>query len=91
MVVLTIVRLKLTGTVVRVTGSRAGGGSSTVVSSVGRGGVVTATTPDLGSTGACLGAGPVTPPRSPVSVDCKIFYSYFPYVKSLVNVSKMID
>ena len=54
----------------RVTGSRAGGGSSTVVSSVGGGGAVAATTPYLGSTGACLGTGPVTPPRSPVSVDC---------------------
>ena len=55
-----------------VTGSTTGRGSSTVVSSVGGGGVVTATTPDHGSTGACLGAGPVTPPGSPVSVDCII-------------------
>ena len=79
----------------RVTGSRASGGSSTVVSSVGGGGVVTATTPDHGSTGACFGTGPVTPPRSPVSVDCKIYIInilyVFPHVKSLVNVSKMID
>ena len=77
-----------------VTGSRAGGGSSTVVPSVGRGGVVTATTSDHGSTGACFGAGPVTPPRSPVSVDCKIYiiniFYVFPHVKSLVNVSRMI-
>ena len=56
----------------RVTGSRTSGGSSTVVSSVGGGGAVTATTSDLGSTGACLGTGPVTPPGSPVSVDCMI-------------------
>ena len=78
-----------------VTGSNASGEPSTVVSSVGGGGVVTASPSDHGSTGACFGAGPVTPPGSPVSVDCKIYIInilyVFPHVKSLVNVSKMID